>query len=158
MLFIYGVKKVLPLLLLIGIAGFFYVKNISNRLAFSIDAIRFDGPSSLASGFTNLYFDVDLSVDNKNSFPITFNSYGIDFYYQGVKAGTITRRTGIEISPNIQSITTARLSIPVNSVGNVIGGMITEITNGKPVYFDVKAVVKTNYFGAIPYTTKIQVV
>lgn len=158
MLFIWFVKKVLPFLLLIGIAGFFYVKNISNRLIFSVDSIRFDGPTSFASGLTDLYFDVDLSADNKNSFPITFNSYGVDFYYKGIKAGTITRRTGVEILPNTQSVATARLTVPVSSLGGVIGGMVSDISSNRPVYFDVKATIKTNFFGSIPYTTKIQVV
>lgn len=158
MSFIYCVKKVLPLIFVLAVAGYFYVKNISDKLSFNIQAVKLDYSSSLASGFQSLYFDVDLSVLNKNSFPIAFNSYGVDFYYKGVKAGSIVRKTGVEISPNIESVTTARLSVAVSSLPPIAAGLVSDLANGSPVYFDVKAMVKTNFFGSVPYSTKIQVV
>lgn len=80
-------KKVFPILLLIGLAGFLYVKQVTSKLAFKVDAIRFDADRSISAGFTSLYFTVDMSVVNTNPFSIDFNSYVIDFYYRGIKVG-----------------------------------------------------------------------
>lgn len=150
-------KKVFPILLLIGLAGFLYVKQVTSKLAFKVDAIRFDTDRSIAAGFTSLYFTVDMSVVNANPFSIDFNSYNIDFFYKGIKAGTITRRTGVQIVPGKVSTTSAVLQVPINTMASNLAKIISDITSGTPVTFDIKAAINARNFGVINYSTNYTV-
>lgn len=149
-------KKVLPVLFLIGLGFYLYAKTYVEKLNFSVNSVKIDSASTIASGFSKIYLYTNLSIENPNAVPLYINSYQADFYYSGFRVASVISYNQIKIDSKKTLTSSQVISINTAEAIPAIANLVNAIKNGVPVIFDVRGTVDTSLFGSIPITKTIQ--
>ena len=149
-------KKVLPVLFLIGLGFYLYAKTYVEKLNFSVNSVKIDSAATIASGFSKIYLYTNLSIENPNTVPLYINSYQADFYYGGVRVASVVSYNQIVIDSKKTLTSSQMISIDTAAAVPAIVTLVNAVKNGLPVIFDVKGTVNTSLFGTIPVIKSIQ--
>ena len=149
-------KKILPVLFLIGLGFYLYAKTYVEKLNFSVNSVKIDSAATIASGFSKIYLYTNLSIENPNAVPLYINSYQADFYYSGFRVASVVSYNQIKIDS--RKTLTSSQAISINTVEAIpaITNLVNAVKNGFPVIFDVKGTVNTSIFGTIPISKTIE--
>ncbi len=150
-------KKILPFLLIGGVALYLYGKQYAAKLSFWVSRIDFNLSQSLNSGFTSFYFDVYLSASNPNPTPLTVKSFTVDFYLKGVKVGNVSRFTGFSLEPKKTVSEKVLLQVPVQSVPFALANLFDALKTGGELTLDAKAKVNTALLGELNFSNSMPV-
>lgn len=142
-------KKIIPFLVALGVAGVFFLRSAADKILFSVDGVKFNSAASLESGYSSLVFDVFLRLKNNSSVTIPVNSFEINMFYQGQKIAIAKNDVSFNLPGNNFITESFPVSVNVNSSLVAVRNLFSDLKVGRPI--------STNYSGFvnIPVVGKI---
>lgn len=142
-------KYFLIALLIVIIAGYFYVKKVLD--SFTFGDVKFVGADikSILSGGTLAAINLSSTIENKNSFSVPVNGLYIELYHQGKLIGRSIAPQADFTIPSMGSFTISQsMTVDISGALSIAAGLL----QGAPITFDY--IIKAKLFRFFPLTYK----